>query len=243
MATFAGVLDGRSLWLAVAATPGALALRETTSGDVVALASDLAEDQPEHRSVRVDLDGLGPAGEAAYDVVVVPPGGRAPRRVWSRPLTPATTPRHDGHRWAVVRDDEGWLGLRRTAAAPAVALTRVSAGPDGVRLDVEPAATLVLRSEDGSEVARLADGLLGVDTVAGVPDQPTAVTTDDGRPVVRRDDDLLNPGRGAPLPELYLPGDGVRDPLGLVRVRLRWSDSGELLARVLDPEPETGATA
>lgn len=234
--TFAGVLDGRSLWLAVAATPGALALREPQSGDVVALATDLVEDQPEHRSIRVDLDGLGLTGEAAYDVVLVPAGGRAPRRVWSPPLTPALAPTHDGHRWEVVRDDEGMLGLRRTAVAPGVELTSISADPDGVRLAVEPPAPLVLRGEDGAEVAPLPDGLLSVEAVRGVADSTTHVTTDDGRPVVRRDHDLLNPGRGAPLPELYLPGDGVRDPLGLVRVRLRWSDTGTLVARVVDAE-------
>ena len=240
VASFAGVLDGQSLWLAVGAGPGALALREVGSGDVVALASDLVEDQVEHRSVRVDLDGLALTGEAAYDVVLVPSGGRAPRQVWSAPLPPARVPTHDGHRWQVVRDDAGLLGLRRRAVAPHVELAAISAGPDGLHLTVEPPAPLVLRAEDGTEVARLSGeptpGLLTVEAVADVADQTVHVTTDDGRPVLRRDHDLLNPARGAPLPELYSPGDGVRDPLGLVRVRLRWSDTGALVARVLDPE-------
>lgn len=241
VATFAGVLDGRTLWLAVAAAPGSLGLRETGSGDVVALASDLAEDQPDHRSIRVDLADLGATGEATYDVVLVPTGGRAPRPVWSPPLSPATAPAHDGHRWEVRRGDDGLLSLRRSALAPTVELTAIRAEPDGIRLEVEPAAVLVLRGLDGEdgqdgEVTPLPDAMITVAAVAGVPARATRVTTADGRPVVRHDNDLLNPGRSVPLPELYLPGDGVRDPLGLARVRLRWAESGELLAKVLDPE-------
>ena len=102
----------------------------------------------------------------------------------------------------------------------------------------------MLRDEDAGDAdtgndtgdVPLPDATITVAALDGIGDRATRVTTADGRPVVRRDNDLLNPGRGAPLPELYLPGDGVRDPLGLVRVRLRWSDDGVLLARVLGPE-------
>ena len=256
VATFAGVLDGRTLWLAIAAAPGRLGLRDTATGDVVSPAGDLAEDQPEHRSLRLDLDDLGgadEAGEASYDVVLVDQGGRAPRAVWSPPLPPARVAAHDGHRWEVRRSDDGLLGLRRTAVAPAVELVAISADPEGLRLVVDPAAPLVLRHDPAEGTAEgtadddaggepratdvpLPDSMLTVAALDGVGDRATRVTTADGRPVVRRDNDLLNPGRGAPLPELYLPGDGVRDPLGLVRVRLRWADDGVLLARVLGPE-------
>jgi hypothetical protein len=99
VAAFAGVLDGRSLWLAVDARPGSLALRETGSGDVIALSGDLPEDQPAYRSTRVDLAELPiSTDEAAYDVVVVPSGGRSPKPVWTPPLAAATAPVVDGAR-------------------------------------------------------------------------------------------------------------------------------------------------
>ena len=54
-AAFAGVLDGRHLWLAVDATPGTLAVREAGTDRIVSLDTDLAEDDPRYRSVRSDL--------------------------------------------------------------------------------------------------------------------------------------------------------------------------------------------
>ena len=50
-------------------------------------------------------------------------------------------------------------------------------------------------------------------------------------PVRRRDNDLAEPGRGAPLPALV-------DEKDRERLRLRWSPSALLVARVLDPEAD-----
>ncbi len=250
------MLDGRTLWLAVEAAPGRLGLRDTATGDVVSPAGDL-----DRRPARAPLAPPRPgrarradeAGEASYDVVLVDSGRPgATARCGAPRCRPHGSRPHDGHRWEVRRTDDGLLGLRRTAVAPAVELVAVSADPEGLRLVVEPRRSRwCCRDEDAADDRRgqpttraasaatdvpLPDSTLTVAALDGVGDRATRVTTADGRPVVRRDNDLLNPGRGAPLPELYLPGDGVRDPLGLVRVRLRWSDDGVLLARVLGPE-------
>ena len=113
-AAFAGVLDGRHLWLAVDATPGTLALRTTgDQGQVVPLASDLAEDDPRYRSVRSDLSTLPGPGAARYEVVITAPGGKV-HRVWTPPLArnePVRTPAADGVQWQVARSADGTLEL------------------------------------------------------------------------------------------------------------------------------------
>ena len=83
-AAFAGVLDGRHLWLAVDATPGTLAVREAGTDRIVSLDTDLAEDDPRYRSVRSDLGPLT-GGDGRYDVVITAPGGKL-HRVWTPPL-------------------------------------------------------------------------------------------------------------------------------------------------------------
>lgn len=236
-ATYAGVLDGRHLWLAVALAPGQLALRDRAAaedaGGELPLPTDLLDDQPEHRSVRTDLEPLGLTSEAGYDLVLLAPAGRA-RRIWSPPLPPRRTPVRDAHRWEVRRDDDGLLSLHRAAVADHVELAGVEVLAEGLELSVRPRVALVLRAAEGDEVlATLTDGLLTVADVDGVPAQVARVTTSDGRPVLRHDDDLLNPGRGAPLPDLYLPGSSVREPVGVERLRLRWTERG-LGVQVLD---------
>ena len=118
VAAFAGVLDGRSLWLAIDARPGSLALRDAASGDVIALAGQQADDQPAYRGARLDLGELRAGTEAAYDVVVVPSSGRSPKPVWTHPLPPTVAPVVDGARWDLRRGDDGTLRLVR-AAVPA----------------------------------------------------------------------------------------------------------------------------
>lgn len=233
VAAFAGVLDGRSLWLAVDARPGSLALREAGSGDVIALSGDLPEDQPAYRSTRVDLAGLPtPAGEAAYDVVVVPSGGRSAKPVWTPPLAPTTAAVVDGARWQLSRTDEGHLRLSHETVPPAAELTGIATVADGIRITTDPAGELTLVGESGAMVATFANGVLTAAPLAGVADQMTRVTAG-GQPVRRRDNDLTDPGRAVPLPELYAVEPGLEDH---VRLRLRWSGDGMLMARVLDPQ-------
>jgi len=235
-ATYAGVLDGRHLWLAVALAPGQIAVQDRAEGatEPLPLPTDLLDDQPEHRAVRTDLEALGLTSEAGYDLVLLAPGGRG-RRIWSPPLPPRRTPVRDGQRWEVRRDDDGLLSLHRGVVPDHVELAGVEVLAEGLELSVRPRAALVLRAAQGDDVlTTLTDGLLTVADVDGVAPQVARVTTADGRPVLRRDDDLLNPGRGAPLPDLYLPGSSVREPVGVERLRLRWTEHG-LTAQVLAP--------
>jgi hypothetical protein len=234
VAAFAGVLDGRSLWLAVDARPGSLALRETSSGDVIALPGDLPEDQPAYRSTRVDLADLLVTGKAAYDVVVVPSGGRSPKPVWTPPLPPATAPVIDGARWQLSRSDEGHLRLTRVEVPTAAELVGISSGDDGIRLTTAPEGELALADDADAVVATFADDVLTAAALAGAADQIAWVTAG-GRPIRRRDNDLTDPGRAVPLPELYAVEPGLEDH---VRLRLRWSGDGMLMARILDPQAE-----
>ena len=235
MAAFAGVLDGRSLWLAVDARPGSLALREAGSGDVIALSSDLPEDQPAYRSTRVDLAELSiSTDEAAYDVVVVPSGGRSAKPVWTPPLAAATAPVVDGARWELGRSEEGTLRLARVVVPPAGELTGISSDDDGIRITTDTGGELALVGESDDLVATYADDVLTAAALAGAADQMTRVTAG-GRPIRRRDNDLTDPGRAVPLPELYAVEPGLEDQ---VRLRLRWSGEGMLMARILDPGAE-----
>ncbi len=233
VAAFAGVLDGRSLWLAVDARPGSLALRETGSGDVIALAGDLPEDQPAYRSTRVDLAGLPVSPEATYDVVVVS-GGRSPKPVWTRPLAPATAPAVDGSRWELRRSDEGNLRLARVTVPQAAELTGIVTEGDGIRVTTTPGGELALVGEDDAVVATYGDGVLSAGPLAGAAPQLTRATAG-GLPIRRRDNDLTDPGRAVPLPELYADEPGHEDH---VRLRLRWSGDGFLMARILEPGAE-----
>lgn len=228
------MLDGRSLWLAVDARPGSLALREAASRDVIALSGDLRDDQPGFRSIRVDLADLPGSGEAAYDVVLVPSGGRSPRPVWTPPLAPAASPVHAGARWVLRRGDDGTLRLLRTPAPPAAELTAITTTRAGIRLTTTPSGELTLTSESGVPVATFADHTLTAADLVGVAAQLTHVTVG-GQPVRRRDNDIVDPGRSVPLPELYAVEPGLEDH---VRLRLRWSGDGLLTARITDPVAE-----
>lgn len=196
---FAGVLDGRRLWVAVDAVPGRLALRGS-DGTVLDLPAAGGDEQPGYLSARLDLASLTRA--ASYDVVVVddvvrpvtiqaPPSPRAP-------LAPGGAVRH-----VLVRAGDGTLGLRTEVVAASVELDTVEVEGDTVRLSV------------GGDLVTL--------DPAGIGATWTPVTVGPDRlPVRRRDDDLADPGPGAPL-----PADG--------RLRLRWSADGLLRARVVEP--------
>jgi hypothetical protein len=229
VAAFAGVLDGRSLWLAIEARPGSLALRDSTSGDVIALAGALAEDQPDYRSIRVDLSELT---SAAYDVVLVPSSGRSPKPVWTQPLSAATAAVVDDQRWDLRRSDEGFLRVQHVPVPPAAELTEILAVDDGIRVTTAPAGELTLLGETDQLLATLPDDVLTSAAVSAATPQLARVLAG-GLPVRRRDNDLTDPGRAVPLPELYAVDPGFEDR---VRLRLRWSGDGLLMARILDPE-------
>lgn len=255
VAAFAGILDGQSLWVAVAAVPGSLALRDTDSGDVRALTNDAPDDQPTYTSARMDLRGLPGDTPATYDVVLVPSGGRSPRPVWSGPLPAGRVApaRDERTQWGLQRTDDGWLQVSRTPLGTTGWLTGIEESPDGIRLTIQAEVSL----EAPVVAALLADG----EAVAtfSMTQQGTTLTTvlsadatldpdldaqtrvvvggpDDWTPVRRRHDDLPDPGRGAPLPPVTLPG--TETP----RIRLRFGGEGFLVARILPVSDVEGVT-
>lgn len=247
VAAYAGILDGHTLWLAIEAAPGTLALRDATGG-MHPLTSDLPEHDPAYRDVRADLLGLPGEDETAYDVVLVPTGGRAPRLVWIAPFPAGPTrvsPSPDG-RWqlGLGRTDEGMLRVRRSRPAPALDVLDLAVVADGIRITfagravtgegVADDAELRLVEDDtvlaAYPVGRDGDRRVAVLTEAALPEgtgQLARLLVGD-LPLRRRANDLVNPNQAVLLPVLF--GD---DP-DLARLRLRWSPEAQLVARVVD---------
>ncbi len=188
---YAEVLDGTTLWLAVEAAPGHLALLRAAPGpgdggrpaDPVVLHGDLVEDDPAYRTVRADLLPVTEEG-AGYDLVLVPPGGRPPRPVWIAPdldRGPVITPPSPGgeSRFELTRTEDGTVRLTRRPVPPAHDLLTLSDAGAGIDLwigDALPAGA------SGSAV----DPLSGLDAELLLlgPDGPLArfpLTRDDGR--------------------------------------------------------------
>jgi hypothetical protein len=251
VAAYAGIVDGQTLWLAVEAVAGSLAFRVGEAGDVVAARSDLAEDQPAYRSIRVDLADL-PGGEpASYHVVLVPPGGGRPKPVWSPPLPaggPLTVPpARDGRtQFALNRTDEGFLRVLRRTLAPATELRHVRLRDAGLELIVDPVAgaepTLLLLDQDSPAVVAswpidpTDEGWSAVVSLDRLPPgsgQTLRVgvgTPEDWIPVRRRRNDLAEANRAVLLPPLY------DDEADRPRLRLLWSRGGLLQTRLPQPE-------
>jgi len=251
-AAFAGVLDGRHLWLAVDATPGALALRTTGDhGQVVPLVSDLAEDDPRYRSVRSDLAALPGHEATTYDVVITAPGGQV-HRVWTPPLPrgePVRTPAVGGVQWQVSRSADGTLGLRREPAPPGAPLVAIDIDTDDVTtLHIAGAAAdadlrlvddetgEVLLSRPLTHAAGVATGTLSPDDVPEGIGLSAAVHAGD-LPVRRRSNDLARPDNAVLLPQVQNDGadgadesaDGSGGPL--FSLIFRWLPDGVLRVR------------
>ena len=242
VSAYAGILDGQTLWLAVAAAPGTLALREDGTDDVHPLRSDIPEDDPAYRSVRADLRDLPGEEETAYDVVLVPPGGKTPRAVWIAPFptSPTRVPLSRDGRWqfGLGRTEDGLLRVRRTQPAPALDVVDLSVDDEGLRV--------AFAGTDGTELRVMeGDAVLGTFPVTRDGDRSVAVLTDAGlpegsgqlarllvadTPLRRRANDLANPNPAVLLPALF----GEDTDLG--RLRFRWSQDGYLLVRIVDSD-------
>ena len=239
VAAFAGILDGQRLWLSVDEAPGSLALRDTGSGDVIAPENEVpADDQPGYRAARLDLAQLPGDAEATYDVVLVPARNSTPKPVWSKPLGgPRPRPADDGRtQWRLGRTAEGLLQVHRGPVDAAAELRSVEVTDEGLRLTVAgEGSTLALLADDAAALTLPVEGSTVTLRTASLPEpgeQPYQVVIGEPGswlPVRRRDNDLAEPGRGAPLPALV--DDDDRE-----RLRLRWSPRALLVARVLDPE-------
>ena len=238
---FAGVLDGRHLWLAVDATPGTLAVRETGTDRVFPLASDLAEDDPRYRSVRSDLDALPGTGQARYDVVITAPGGKV-HQVWSPPLPrnePVRVPAGDEVAWALARSEDGTLQLVREPAPAGAFLLEVESAPDDtmtLHLGGAPAgAELRLVDDESGEVlltrpltveAGVAVGtIVPADVPEGIGLSASVYAGD--LPVRRRANDLARPDNAVMLPQVQ----NTEDEGPLFSLVLRWLPDGVLRVR------------
>ena len=264
VASFVGILDGQSLWVAVELTPGSIALRHTGTGDMVALTNDAPDDQPAYTSARMDLGGLAATDGSeptTYDVVIVPTSGRSPRPVWSAPLPAARVAptRDERTQWGLDRTPEGYLQITRTDLEPTAWLTGVVEESDGVRLIIANGDGIAADPEvallaDGEVLARFPASLTESGLSALLTGAPTDGPTDGPAldesldvqtrvvigvpgqwvPIRRRHDDLPDPGRGAPLPPVNLPGTET------ARIRLRFGGEAFLVARILPvsaPDP------
>jgi hypothetical protein len=245
-AVFAGVLDGRHLWLAVEATPGTLSLRELDdgqAGQVIALASDLVEDDPHFRSVRADLADLPGPVESRFEVVMASPGDRV-ERVWTPALPapePLTIPPADGVQWRVGRSADGTLELARTPAEPGAVLV-------GIEADLEDTVTLHIAGAGPDAELRLVDDqdgavlltrplsrpLTDTDGVATATLRPDDVPDRIGLsgsvyagdlPVRRRANELARPDTAVLLPQ-HQSDDGQS-----VALVYRWLPDGVLRVR------------
>ncbi|MDN4160083.1 hypothetical protein [Nocardioides abyssi] len=249
-AAYAAVLDGEHLWLAVEAAPGTLALRVDGGDEVVPLVGD-HEDTPAFRSVRADLLALPGADDASYDVVLLGPGGRSPKPVWTPPLalTPGAAPdgptlvptsRDGSRRFALERADDGTLRLVRTVVAePLPRLVSVTTTPEGDAVELHVAGAmggeLHLRSGGpGGEVVATVEILDGrarlhrdvVPLDRGRRLAVTAGTATAARPVARDGNDLREANPATLLPHVYL--DDADRPLW----RLVWTPDRTLGVRV-----------
>ena len=256
VAAYAGVLDGRHLWLAIHAMPGTLCLRDAGSGDLVPLQADPTED-PAYLSARVDLTTLAPApegqdGAAAYDVVLKSSRLMPAKPVWTPPPTAPgpmrVPPAPDGvTQFTVERTDDGHLRVRRERIPAAAELVAIERREQSVHLTMRPPGAVVpgthllLLDPDDQVLGTLAvaghDGLL--EALVDVDDLPPGWfgvlrfglgTEESWVRIRRRHSDLADPNHAVLLPELY------DDDPDLPRARFRWSPDSLLALRVIDPD-------
>ncbi|WP_370247337.1 hypothetical protein [Nocardioides sp.] len=255
VAEFAGILDGRSLWVAVTARPGRLALRPVGGDQPHALPDHGTDDQPGWLGARLDLTALPPVtedgGPAVHEVVLLPPGGAAAQPLWTPPLREHRPPPavRAGAQFLLRRAEDGTLRVRQVPWTPGPTLARVAGGRESLTLVVAGAvpagAHHLALVDDAGEIARvpLADGVAQLDvatldaldaaTVADRTARVIVLAPDGAAHVMRHANDLGDARVGAPLPTLFDPVTGAP------RVRLRWGPGGGLLARL--PELAAGA--
>ncbi len=237
LASYAGILDGRHLWLYLEGD-GMAELRDS-AGTTYALTGPVT-----------DLLALLPAVDATYDVVLA----GAPVRGGARPAADPT-------RVPVSSDGLTQLGLELTEAGhllisrrgvPATALLEAIELRDAdVHLTIRPVGELlagthlVLLDADDQVLDQLPitahDG--HVEALVGIADLPAgyfgivrlalgADTT--WARIRRRSSDLADPHQAVLLPELHDHTSGGAEE-DLPRARFRWNPDSHLVLRVLDP--------
>jgi len=234
-ASFAAILDGHLLWVAVPAQPGRLALCPAETTDVLDLVTEDATDQPGYLGARIDLSGLDGA-EDLYDVVLVSPDG-AHERVETPPLPPVAVRASSdaGTQHSLVRTPEGTLRVRTTLLPAAAGLLAVRRLDDALGLTLTEAGPHLAILDDDEQVLvswPVRDDGTAVITRDSVSDLESmtrpAMTGEPGswRPVRRHANDLADPRAAAPLPQIDHPR--ADQPL----LRIPWSRQGLLQVRV-----------
>jgi hypothetical protein len=239
VAAYAGILDGRHLWLTLE-SGGTAELHG--QGQVIPLGEV------------TDLLGV-PQG--LYRVL----GGGRP--VWARPFAPdpvriPVSP--DGRsQLELERDDEGHLTVGRWEEEPTALLEAIELRGADVHLtllppgEVVPGAHLLLLDPDDRLLGQLPvtahDGR--VEALLGVADLPAGHfgvvrlalgTQTSWVRIRRRASDLADPHRAVLLPELHDPQDPEADE-DTPRARFRWNPDSHLVVRVLDPSEQAGPPA
>lgn len=168
---YAGILDGRHLWLAVEPEGGAPALHDGRGGLL-----PLAGDPP-------DLLALTD-GEGEWDVVC---DGR-PLAVEPFAPGPMRTPASPDGCWQLelLRTDEGHLRVRRSRRAPGVDVLAVVAADDGVRVTVGDGVTTLAVGDASYPVE---DGAVTIPSDA----RGKVLAQPGGLPLRRRANDLATP--------------------------------------------------
>ena len=234
VAAYAGILDGRHLWLTLA------------SGGTA------------------ELHGQGqvvPLGEVT-DLLDVPLGDyqvlSEGRPVWTKAFAPdpvriPVSP--DGRSQLLLeRDEDGHLTVGRRETEPTAQLEAIELRGADVHLTlrppgaVVPGTSLLLLDADDELLDALPvtahDG--HVEALLGVAELPPgyfgfvrlALGTDaDWVRIRRRRNDLADPHAAVLMPELHDPESGEDAP----RARFRWNLESHLTIRVLDPDEDTGS--
>lgn len=251
-AGYAGLLDGRRLWLAVPPGVGEVAL-VGPDGARVRLADELAEEPadesagstPTWRAVRLDLEPLVGAEPASYAVVVG--DGAAPvslpEEAWDRV---APTGPGGGLRMVLERSGDGSLAVRVRPPRVGRPLRTVAYEGGDALLGCDPGSdgageTFFLLDENGDVAVELAgepaDGLVRcVISDADLPEVPGPyrVTIGPDRiPVVRHADSLED---ASPVLLPFIDDDEDR-----AVARLRFRPDGQLVVRRLPlPTEQSG---
>jgi hypothetical protein len=225
-AEFAAILDGRTLWLAVAAEHGPLALRERATGAEAVLAAE--DDDPAYCSIRHDLTTLPEHGDATYDVTCAAGPVAAPRAVDG----PTRTPRSGADVFALETSPTGALQVVRKAGEPEARVTGITVTDDDavlIGVAVPGGSPERIRFAGKGATVGEVDVVNGVATLSAeamvdVPDGGCRLLAASGTtawPLRRQHNDLVRPQSAVQLPT-WGPGG---------RFELVWAASGDLRAR------------